>query len=78
MAGFDSHLLIKALNMESAQFSILPKNMEQIITMKVGKYRLIDSLSFMPQSLETLTANLKAKGLDHFIQTKKLAKHSNQ
>jgi hypothetical protein len=77
LAGFDSHLLIKALNMESAQFSILPKNMEQIITMKVGKYRLIDSLSFMPQSLETLTANLKAKGLDHFIQTKKLAKHSN-
>ena len=76
MAGFDSHLLIKALDMESAQFNILPKNMEQIITMRVGKYRIIDSLSFMPQSLETLTTNLKVKGVEHFIQTKKLAKNS--
>ena len=76
MSGFDSHLLIKALDMESAQFSILSKNMEQIITMKVGRYRIIDSCSFMPQSLETLTTNLKAKGVEHFLQTKKLAKHS--
>ena len=76
MTGFDSHLLIKALDMESAQFSILPKNMEQIITMKVGRYRIIDSCSFMPQSLETLTANLKEKGMENFVQTKKLAKQS--
>ena len=76
MTGFDSHLLIKALDMESAQFSILSKNMEQIITMKVGRYRIIDSSSFMPQSLETLTTNLKAKGVEHFLQTKKLARHS--
>ena len=76
MAGFDSHLLIKALDMESANFSILSKNMEQIITMKVGRYRIIDSFSFMPQSLETLTTNLKAKGVENFIQTKKLARHS--
>ena len=76
LSGFDSHLIIKAMELAKSDFSILPKNEEQIITMRLSRFKLIDSFSFMNQSLDTLASNLRDKGEKFFVQTQKLAKHS--
>ena len=73
LSGFDSHLIIKALQIKSENFSVLSRNEEKIISMDIGKFRLIDSISFMPQRLDTLVENLKMKDPTKFIQTYKLA-----
>ena len=64
------------MELEKSDFSILPRNEEQIITMRISKYKLIDSFSFMKESLDTLSSNLKDKGKEFFVQTQKLAKYS--
>ena len=39
--------------------------------MNIGRYKLIDSSSFMPESLEVLSENLKSKGENYFKNTNK-------
>ena len=73
LAGFDSHLIVKALKIDKKRFSVLPRNAERIVTMSIGNWKFIDSSSFLPESLESLVKNLKEKDPDLFIQTKKLA-----
>ena len=76
LAGFDSHLIVKALKIDKSRFSVLPRNAERIVTMSIGNFKFIDSSSFLPESLESLVKNLKEKDPDLFIQTKKLAGES--
>ena len=73
LAGFDSHLIIKALKIDKSRFSVLPRNAERIVSMSIGCFKFIDSSSFLPESLDSLVKNLKAKDPGLFIQTKKLA-----
>lgn len=70
-SGFDAHLVIEGLQADKKRFSTLSRNTEKIITMNIGRFKLIDSSSFMPESLEVLTANLKSKGECYFENTKK-------
>ena len=73
-AGFDSHLILKTLNIENTRLETLSRNEEQLITMNIGKYKLIDSMSFLAGSLDSLVNLLKNKSLDSFKQTKQLVK----
>ena len=76
LAGFDSHLIVKALKIDKSRFSVLPRNAERIVTMSIGNFKFIDSSSFLPESLESLVRNLKDKDPSLFIQTKKLSGES--
>ena len=40
--------------------------------MAIGMFRFIDTMSFMPSSLEKLTVLLKNKNIDKFVHTKRL------
>ena len=73
LAGFDSHLIVKALKIDKSRFSVLPRNAERIVTMSIGNFKFIDSSSFLPESLESLVVNLKEKDPGLFTQTKKLS-----
>lgn len=78
--GFDSHLIIRAmdLGLKKNKFSTMSRNEEQIITMSIGIYKMIDSASFMPSSLSTLTELLKEKNPDKFKMTKQLLDSEKQ
>ena len=76
LSGFDSHLIVKALKIDKSRFTTLSRNDEKIITMQIGMFKLIDSSSFMPESLEELAKFLKEKGESKFVQTKELAEHN--
>ena len=77
-SGFDSHLVLKSLNIDQSKFQTLSRNSEKIITMTLGRFKLIDSSSFMPESLDSLSSNLLEKGKELFRQTRKLAKGSSE
>lgn len=76
--GFDANLVVQALNADRKKFSTLSRNTEKIITMTIGRFKLIDSSSFMPESLEVLAANLKTKGDKLFQFTKNWLKGSRK
>ena len=76
LSGFDSHLILRSLDIDQSKFQTLSRNAEKIITMTLGKFKLIDSASFMPESLENLVSNLLDKGKEHFKQTEKLSGNS--
>ena len=77
-SGFDSHLILGSLDIDQKRFKTLSRNTEKIITMTLGKFRLIDSSSFMPESLENLVSNLLDKGRDCFKQTEKISQNSEK
>ena len=78
LSGFDAHLILRSLDIDQGKFRTLSRNSEKIITMSLGKFKLIDSASFMPESLENLVSNLLDKESKHFKQTEKLAKNSEK
>ena len=51
-SGFDSHLILRSLDIDQTKFETLSRNSEKIITMSMGRFKLIDSSSFMPDSRE--------------------------
>ena len=75
-SGFDSHLILRSLDINQGRFETLSRNTEKIITMSLGRFKLIDSSSFMPESLDNLVQNLLDKGRDYFKQTEKLSLNS--
>ena len=75
-SGFDSHLILRSLDIDQDKFETLSRNSEKIITMSLGRFKLIDSSSFMPESLTNLVNNLLDKGRDCFKQTEKMSQNS--
>ena len=73
LRGFDSHLIIKAIDKRVKRFNVISRNEEQIISMQIGKYRFIDTMSFMPSSLSNLVNLLKDKDESKFVQTRRFA-----
>ena len=73
--GFDSHLILHSLDLllDKARFSSLSRNSEQIITMSIGMWKFIDTMSFMPSSLEKLADLLKNNDREKLVHTKRLA-----
>ena len=61
--GYDSHLIVKALEKENGRVQIIPNNMEKYISMSVGQVRFIDSFQFMNSGLGALVDNLDASDL---------------
>ena len=75
LQSYDSHLLISQLQhaRNVSQVSVVPKNTEKYLSFKIGNWTFIDSLAFLPASLQTLTDSLKEEGISYFRQTQKFA-----
>ena len=69
-------MILRSLDIDQDKFETLSRNSEKIITMSLGRFKLIDSSSFMPESLTNLVNNLLDKGKDCFKQTEKMSQNS--
>ena len=79
MRGYDGHLIIKnAYNAiqsldKHVDISAIPNRSEKFMSISIGYLRLIDSMQFMPCSVEKLVENLYDKK-DKFKNVKHMKK----
>lgn len=79
LCGFDSHLIIEQL--KDREIKIIPKNSEKVLSFTVDKWRFIDSIAFLPASLQNLVDSLKQENDEMtttFSHTRCIAKSDNQ
>jgi hypothetical protein len=62
LKGYDSHLIIQALNKQYNNIKCIPNNTEKYISFSIGKLRFIDSFAFLASGLDKLVCNLAAQG----------------
>ena len=81
LSGYDSHLLMRAIK-QIQYVRIIPKNTEKVLSLTVESFKFIDSLAFLPTSLQNLVNSLKQeKGSSYqkyFPLTKKIAQNQAQ
>ena len=65
LEGYDGHLIVKALKSESGEERVIPQNMEKYLSITVGRLKFIDSLKFVPQSLDILVKTLEVDDLKY-------------
>ena len=69
LRGYDSHLLMGSLGkFKQKRISCIPNNTERYMSFSLDGLRFIDSLQFMPASLDQLVTNLASEGKDKFRQ----------
>ena len=66
--GYDSHLIVKALEEKHGSTRVIPNNMEKYLSLSVGQLRFIDSLQFLNASLDSLVKNLEVNDLKYTKQ----------
>ena len=72
--GYDSHLLIRdlcAAEDDLSKVGLIPKNMEQYLSIRTKKFFFVDSYQHLSAPLETLVENLKMDGEDKFHSVKR-------
>ena len=65
LKGYDSHLIMKALQQKFGPVNVVPNNMEKYMSLSVGQTRFIDSMQFMSSSLADLANNLDPEEMNH-------------
>lgn len=76
-SGYDSHLILSELNKMQTSLGairVIPRNLQRYLAFTLGMFKFIDSLQFLPASLDVLVHNLKENGVHLFEHTKKLGK----
>lgn len=59
LKNFDAHLLCQSIgSFKNHRIKCIPQTIEKYISFSIGNLRFIDSLGFLPSSLETLVDNL--------------------
>ena len=70
LKNFGGHIIINAL--QSKMFnhppSIIAQTLEKYIGFKLDRFKFIDSLAFLPSSLDTLSSHLSVTKKTHFLQ----------
>ena len=61
LQGYDGHLIVKALKSGFGEVGVIPQNMEKY----VDRLKFIDSLQFVPQSLDSLAKTLEVDELKY-------------
>ena len=56
LRGYDLHLLMQAISKVEGRISCIPNNTEKYISFFLGQLRFIDSVQFLPASLDKLVA----------------------
>ena len=70
LKNYDDHIIIKNLteSIFHSQVTIIPSSLEKYIGFFIGKFAFLDSLSFLPTSLDTLSKNLSSEDKLHFLR----------
>ena len=71
LRGYDSHLIIQSLTEKFERVNCVPSSTEKFITFSVANLQFIDSMSFLPTSLEKLVDSLAQSSVLHDIQNVK-------
>ena len=79
LRGYDSHLIIKSAyeiadKLSSDRFSVIPNSTDKFMSFEINICKFIDSMQFMPSSLEKLVENLYDKD-DKFKNFKFMQKY---
>ena len=66
LKGYDAHMIIKEAykikeELKVSNIKVIPNNYEKYMSFTIGKLKFIDTLQFMPTSLEKLAENLYDK-----------------
>lgn len=68
MKGYDSHLIIKAMNAIKSKINCIPANNEKFITFGFDNIKFLDSYAFLSSSLDQLTEDTIGKVKDGNIE----------
>ena len=60
LRGYDSHLIIKALNKRHGRVNVIPSNMEKFMSFSVGRLQFLDTMQFTMASLDDLVKTLSS------------------
>jgi len=63
-------MIIKHLHNKNAQITVIPNNTEKYIGFQIDGIRYLDSIKFLPSSLDNLMQNLHNDGLEPFKYTR--------
>lgn len=67
--SYDAHLIMEKIGLiKDQEIECIPSNSETYISFSLGSLRFLDSVRFMPASLEVLTANLAKGGPGKFTR----------
>ena len=78
-SGYDWHFVVQQVrHLQGKKMSFLAKNSEKLLMFRLGNLHFIDSMKFMQAGLSQLGNNLKSKGVDKFIHTRKLFTQDKQ
>ena len=78
LSSYDSHLLISNLEKSRKIHNIIPKNTEKYLSFCIDEWTFLDSMAFLPASLQKLTDSLKSEGLEYFKETRKFAQSESK
>ncbi len=73
LKGYDGHLLMQAMARVPGEIKCIPTNTEKYISFSLGNLRFVDSVNFMPSSLDKLV-----KGSDEFPILQKIFPQENK
>ena len=65
LSKYDAHLILKAYEKDS-KINCIANTTEKLLTFQIGSFKFIDSISFLPTSLDDLVETLKKAGTDKF------------
>ena len=66
LKGYDGHLIVNALKSEFVEEErVIPQNMEKYLSITVDRFKFIDSLQFVPQSLDSLVKTLEVDEFEY-------------
>ncbi|XP_053205601.1 uncharacterized protein LOC128392015 [Panonychus citri] len=70
LKNYDGHIIIKniAENIFNARLIVIPSSLEKYIGFFIGQFAFLDSLAFLPTSLDTLSSNLSTDDKLHFLR----------
>ena len=70
LKNYVSHIIIENMyeSIFSSRLIIIPSSLEKYISFFIGKFAFLDSLAFLPTSLDTLSANLSSDDKLHFLR----------
>ena len=69
-SAYDSHMFIKHLHSKNAKITVIPNNTEKYIGFQIDRIRYLDSIKFLPSSLDNLVQNLHNDGQEPFKCTR--------
>ena len=66
---YDGRLIVKALNSEFGKVRVIPQSMEKYLSLNVGQLKIIDSLQFTNQSLDSLANTLEDDEFRYLVES---------